>query len=74
MKKLQQDATAWQKGFETGDEGRPTSECPYSNDSIEAWSWSSGFVERKAARMQRVSSGQQETPLSNKSTVRARHR
>jgi ribosome modulation factor len=74
MKRLQLDAAAWQKGFDTGDAGQPVSECPYANDSIEAWSWSSGFVEGKAARMQRVSSGQRETPLADKSTARARRR
>ncbi len=53
--------------------GRRTSECPYANDSIEAWSWSSRFIEGKAARIQRVSSGQGEMPIANKST-RAEHR
>jgi len=48
--RLAQDEHAWTRGFEDGELGLPLRACPYDIGSTESWSWSSGYVEGKAAR------------------------
>lgn len=43
------DGDAWNQGFWDGEEGKPRHSCPYPAGSTEAWSWSSGYIEGKAA-------------------------
>ena len=49
--RLSLDEFAWRKSFRNGEQGRPLRNCPYSVGSIEHWSWSSGYVEGKAAHL-----------------------
>jgi len=44
------DKRAWQEGYDAGKRGERASACPYRAGTVEGWSWSSGFVEGKAAR------------------------
>ena len=44
------DGQAWDRGFEDGELGMPLRACPYEIGTTESWSWSSGYVEGKAAR------------------------
>ncbi len=44
------DGQAWDRGFEDGELGLPLRACPYEIGTTESWSWSSGYVEGKAAR------------------------
>ena len=44
------DGDAWNQGFWDGEAGKPRHSCQYPAGSTEAWSWSSGYIEGKAAR------------------------
>jgi ribosome modulation factor len=46
---LRQDGWAWEVGYRAGLLG--VSHCPYHPRSLQAWSWSSGWIEGKAARV-----------------------
>ena len=48
--RLEIDGDAWNQGFYDGEEGKPQHSCPYPVGSTEGWSWSSGYIEGKAAR------------------------
>ena len=41
------DPHAWRQGFESGQRDEPV--CPYAASTREGWSWSSGYIEGKAA-------------------------
>ena len=47
---MSQDEHAWARGFDDGELGLPPRACPYASGTTESWSWSSGYVEGKAAR------------------------
>lgn len=44
------DGNAWNRGFWDGELGLPLRSCPYDVGTTERWSWSSGYIEGKAAR------------------------
>ena len=46
--RLEIDATAWNRGFTDGEQGR--GRCPYPRGTTESWLWSSGWIEGDAAR------------------------
>ena len=48
--RLEIDGHAWNQGFYDGEQGRPPRSCPYDVGTTESWSWSSGYIEGKAAR------------------------
>ena len=48
--RLSMDEHAWNRGFEDGEQGKPLHSRPYPVGTTESWSWSSGYVEGKAAR------------------------
>jgi len=48
--RLRIDGKAWNRGFEDGELGLPLCSCPYAMGTTESWSWSSGYIEGKAAR------------------------
>ena len=48
--RLSLDARAWREGFRDGEQSQPLPACPYVVGSTERWSWSSGYIEGKAAR------------------------
>jgi ribosome modulation factor len=54
------DQKAWQEGYDAGKRGEPVSACPYRARTAEGWSWSSGFVEGKAARTNPANKGDQD--------------
>ena len=47
---LRQDARSWHEGYRAGQLGTQPAACPDSASSTESWSWSSGYIEGKAAR------------------------
>ena len=47
---LRQDARAWNAGYRAGQLGTRRPVCPDSASTTESWSWSSGYIEGKAAR------------------------
>jgi hypothetical protein len=51
---LRQLPHSWQQGYDAGYLGE--SGCPFAFGSNEAWSWSSGYVEGKAARLAKAKS------------------
>ena len=44
------DGNAWNRGFDDGEAGKPLQSCPYARGTTESLSWSSGYIEGKAAR------------------------
>jgi hypothetical protein len=46
---MTEDDHAWTRGFEDGELGLPLRACPYEVGTTESWSWSSGYVDGKAA-------------------------
>jgi ribosome modulation factor len=46
---LSQDPCAWQRGYRAGYLG--LSACLFPAGSVESWSWISGYIEGKAARV-----------------------
>ena len=48
--RLSLDDRAWREGLQDGRQGRPLRACQYAVGSTEHWSWSSGYIEGKAAR------------------------
>ena len=48
---LRQDARSWHEGYRAGQLGAQPATCPDSASSTESWSWSSGYIEGKAARL-----------------------
>jgi ribosome modulation factor len=46
---LRQDPCSWQRGYRAGYLG--LSACPFPAGSVESWSWISGYIEGKAARV-----------------------
>jgi len=44
------DVKAWQEGYAAGNRGERASDCPFRAGTVEHWSWSSGFIEGRAAR------------------------
>jgi len=51
---LSQDARNWDEGYAAGLSGMCSSSCPYLAGTTESWSWYSGYIEGKAARLSRV--------------------
>jgi ribosome modulation factor len=51
---LTQDARSWDEGYAAGLSGMRSSSCPYPAGTTESWSWVSGYIEGKAARLNRV--------------------
>jgi hypothetical protein len=47
---LRMDVNAWQEGFDAGFSGQRLSSCQHHVGSVQAWSWSSGYIEGKAKR------------------------
>ena len=47
---LRQSARCWQEGYRAGRPGASVVDCPYPAGTSESWSWSSGYIEGKAAR------------------------
>ena len=47
---MTQDQQAWIRGFEDGEQGKPLRADPYAAGTTASWSWSSGYIEGKAAR------------------------
>ena len=58
------DQNAWQEGYDAGKRGERVSACPYRARTAEGWSWSSGFVEGKAARTNPTNKGDQDATIS----------
>jgi ribosome modulation factor len=50
-KVLRQDAASWHEGYQAGYRGSLTT-CPYAAGTNQSWSWSSGAIEGKAARLE----------------------
>ena len=48
--RIEIDEQAWIRGFEDGERGKSLNACHYEIGTDERWSWSSGYVEGKAAR------------------------
>jgi len=46
---LRQDRSSWQRGYRAGCIG--LSACPFPAGTAESWSWISGYIEGKAARV-----------------------
>jgi len=46
---VRQDPSAWKAGFDAAQQGKPAMDCPYGARSVEALSWTSGFIEGKAS-------------------------
>jgi ribosome modulation factor len=46
---LRQDLCSWQRGYRAGCLG--LSACPFPAGTAEGWSWISGYIEGKAARV-----------------------
>ena len=51
---LRQDADSWRQGYKAGLSGEPLSARPYPVGTIASWSWHSGYIEGKAARLASV--------------------
>ncbi len=51
---LRQDAGSWHAGYRAGRSGAPLTLAPCRADTTETWSWTSGYIEGKAARLNRV--------------------
>lgn len=45
---MRQDAAAHEAGYLAGRQGKPNKANPYRPESIQGWSWSSGYIEGKA--------------------------
>jgi len=46
---VRQDPGAWKAGFNAAQQGESAMACPYGARSVEALSWTSGFIEGKAS-------------------------
>jgi ribosome modulation factor len=46
---LRQDPCSWERGYRAGCLG--LSDCPFPAGAAESWSWISGYIEGKAARV-----------------------
>jgi hypothetical protein len=49
-KAIEQDHQAWLQGYRAGQLGRSWRDGLYPPGSTEAWAWSSGYIEGKAAQ------------------------
>lgn len=49
-KVLRQSPPAWREGYQAGQHAARCTACPYAAGTDESWSWSSGYIEGKAAR------------------------
>jgi ribosome modulation factor len=49
---LRQNARSWQEGYRAGLRQARLADCPYTIGTNESWSWSSGYIEGKAARLE----------------------
>ena len=49
---LRQSTRCWQEGYHAGQRRERLADCPYAIGSSESWSWSSGYIEGKAARLE----------------------
>jgi ribosome modulation factor len=49
---LPQSSSPWHEGYRAGRDGKGSPKCPYAVGTGEGWSWSSGYVEGKAARFE----------------------
>ncbi|MGD0778663.1 MAG: hypothetical protein ABSC05_38270 [Candidatus Solibacter sp.] len=58
------DQKAWQEGYDAGKRGERASACPYRAGTVEGWSWSSGFVEGRAARTNPAHNADQDATIS----------
>ena len=50
---LRQNARSWHEGYRAGQCRVSLTACPYTVGTSESWSWSSGYIEGKAARLER---------------------
>ena len=48
---LHQDPRAWHEGYQAGLLGHGRKDCTQQVDATASWSWSSGHIEGKAARL-----------------------
>jgi ribosome modulation factor len=55
---------AWQEGYDAGKRGERAAACPYRARTVESWSWSSGFVDGKAARANPASKANQDARVN----------
>ena len=51
-KVFRQDTVSWHEGYQAGHRGASLATCPYAAGTNESWSWSSGIIEGKAARLE----------------------
>lgn len=51
-KVFRQDAVSWHEGYQAGYRGASLATRPYAAGTNESWSWSSGAIEGKAARLE----------------------
>jgi hypothetical protein len=49
---LRQNARSWHEGYRAGQHMAGLTNCPYPVGTSESWSWSSGYIEGKAARLE----------------------
>lgn len=49
---LRQNARSWQEGYRAGQRRASLVDCPYTIGTSKSWSWSSGYIEGKAARLE----------------------
>ncbi len=49
---LRQSARCWQEGYRAGQHRASLTDCPYTIGGSQSWSWSSGTIEGKAARVE----------------------
>ena len=49
---LRQSARSWLEGYRAGQHRANLANCPYTIGTSESWSWSSGYIEGKAARLE----------------------
>jgi hypothetical protein len=53
-KVLSQDTCCWDEGYAAGQSGLHSPSSPYRAGTTASWSWYSGYIEGKAARLSRV--------------------
>jgi ribosome modulation factor len=49
---LRQSPRSWQEGYRAGQHRASLADCPYTIGTSESWSWSSGYIEGKAVRLE----------------------
>ena len=49
---LRQSARSWQEGYRAGQQGANLVDCPHPAGTEDSWSWSSGYIEGKAGRVE----------------------